>query len=85
MDIVAFHSIRGRKLGRFHHIDLVLQLSPSITMQKAYEIENKVKSSVRNNCENIQDILIHLEDPKAVVEAQQNEEHDHDHQHHHHH
>lgn len=85
MDIITFHSIRGRKLGPFHHIDLVLQINPSITMQQAYELENKVKSSVRKNCDNIQDILIHLEDAEAVKQQQPHHDHDHDHDHHHHH
>ncbi|OBZ90390.1 Mitochondrial metal transporter 2, partial [Choanephora cucurbitarum] len=74
LDIVHFHSLRGRKVGPFHHIDFVLQLSPSITVQKAYQLEEMVQSSIKKNCKNIQKVSIFLEDPKADVDK-----------HHHHH
>ncbi|KAI8371294.1 cation efflux family-domain-containing protein [Choanephora cucurbitarum] len=75
LDIVHFHSLRGRKVGPFHHIDFVLQLSPSITVQKAYQLEEMVQSSIKENCKNIQKVSIYLEDPKADVDK---------HHHHHH-
>lgn len=83
LDLVNFHSVRGRKQGPFNHVDLVLQLSPTISMEKAYQIEELVRSSVKNNCDNIQDILIYLEDAKAA--AKKYEHHDHKHEEHHHH
>ncbi|CEP15295.1 hypothetical protein [Parasitella parasitica] len=83
LDLVNFHSVRGRKQGPFTHIDLVLQLNPAISMEKAYQIEELVRSSVKSNCENVQDILIYLEDAKAVAKKyeQQNRDHKGQHQH----
>ncbi|KAI8368780.1 cation efflux family-domain-containing protein [Blakeslea trispora] len=67
LDIVNFHSLRGRKVGPFHHIDFCLQLSPSITVQKAYQLEDMVQSSIKKNCKNIQKVSIYLEDPNATL------------------
>lgn len=80
VDLIDFHSVRGRKQGPFNHIDLVLQLSPSISLEKAYQIEESVRSSVKSNCDNIQDILIYLEDAKAAAaKKHQHQQHHHDH------
>ncbi|OAD04638.1 hypothetical protein MUCCIDRAFT_79742 [Mucor lusitanicus CBS 277.49] len=90
LDLINFHSVRGRKQGPFNHIDLVLQVNPTISMEKAYRIEELVRASVKSNCDNIQDILIYLEDVKAAAAAaaaakkQQDHSHDHDHDHHSH-
>lgn len=81
LDLIHFHSVRGRKQGPFNHIDLVLQLNPAISMEKAYQIEELVRSSVKENCDNIQDIMIYLEDAKAAAAKQ----HEHEQQQHHHH
>lgn len=78
MDIVSFHSVRGRKQGPFNQVDLVLRLNPSISMQKANQLEEQVRSSVKNNCENIQNIMIYLEDASIVKKGS-----NHDHEHHH--
>lgn len=69
--------MRGRKQGPFNHIDLVLQLNPTISMKKAYQLEEQVRSSVKENCENIQDVLIYLQDPAASHQ----DKHDHQHSH----
>lgn len=78
MDLIGFHSIRGRKQGRFNHIDIVLQLNPTMTMQNAHNLENLVKSTVKKDCDNIQDVLVYLEDASAVKKN----EHCSDHHHH---
>ncbi|RCH93503.1 hypothetical protein CU097_002094 [Rhizopus azygosporus] len=86
-DLVNFHSIRGRKQGRYNHIDLVLQLNPAMSMQKAHQLEQLVKDTVKNDCRNIQDILIYLEDAsstKAQLTTSDNSCHEDNHHHHHH-
>lgn len=85
--MVNFHSIRGRKQGRYNHIDLVLQLNPAMSMQKAHQLEQLVKDTVKNDCRNIQDILIYLEDAsstKAQLTTSDNSYHEDSHHHHHH-
>ncbi|EIE84926.1 hypothetical protein RO3G_09636 [Rhizopus delemar RA 99-880] len=85
--LVNFHSIRGRKQGRYNHIDLVLQLNPDMSMQKAYKLEQLVKDTVKNDCENIQDVLVYLEDTSAIKKQVDNShdfvDHHHHHEHHH--
>ncbi|KAG2199742.1 hypothetical protein INT46_008683 [Mucor plumbeus] len=83
LDLINFHSVRGRKQGPFNHIDLVLQLSPTISMEKAYQIEELVRSSVKSNCDNIQDILIYLEDAKAAAKKHEHPNHKHEELYHH--
>ncbi|KAI8970094.1 hypothetical protein BDF20DRAFT_826513 [Mycotypha africana] len=81
-DLIDFHSVRGRKQGRFNHVDLVLRLNPNISMQSADQIREKVRANVRNSCDSIQDVMIYLEDATAV--KQQNDfEHNHHHDHEH--
>ncbi|KAI7906185.1 cation efflux family-domain-containing protein [Cokeromyces recurvatus] len=72
INLLSFHSVRGRKLGRFNHIDLVLQLNPNISVKEAYKIEEHVRSTIKHECENIQDISIHVQDPSFVKEEQHN-------------
>ncbi|KAI9482731.1 MAG: cation efflux family-domain-containing protein [Benjaminiella poitrasii] len=79
MDLINFHSVRGRKLGRFNHIDLVLQLNPDISVKQAYKIEEHVRSSVKQECENIQDIIIHIQEPSSAL-PKEKEHHVHNHE-----
>ncbi|KAI8061817.1 cation efflux family-domain-containing protein [Gilbertella persicaria] len=79
LDVVNFHSVRGRKVGPFNHIDLVLQLNPSIPMQKAYQLEEKVRLSIKKSCKNVQNVAIYLEDPQATLKKTAD---CHDHHHH---
>lgn len=74
LDLIDFHSVRGRKQGPFNQVDLVLQLNPTMTMHKAHQLEEHVRSSVKSNCENVQNVLIYLEDASLKEE---------DHHHHH--
>ncbi|KAI7883374.1 cation efflux protein [Mucor mucedo] len=80
--LINFHSVRGRKQGPFNQVDLVLQLSPTVTMQKAHQLEEQVRNSVRENCDNIQNILIYLEDAAAVPKKDNHQHHQHHHHHH---
>ncbi|KAI8885146.1 cation efflux protein [Backusella circina FSU 941] len=85
-DLIDFHSVRGRKQGRFNHIDLVLQTSPTLTMSKANELERRVASSIRNRCEHVQDVSIFLQDVNAAKVNTHHPDHHHpDHHHHDHH
>ncbi|KAG2233376.1 cation efflux family-domain-containing protein [Thamnidium elegans] len=80
LDLIDFHSVRGRKQGPFNQVDLVLRLNSTMTMRKAHQLEEQVRSSVKSNCENVQNVLIYLEDASL-----KKEDHHHHHHHHHHH
>ncbi|CAB5183084.1 hypothetical protein RhiirA5_496139 [Rhizophagus irregularis] len=60
-NIVNFHSIRGRKSGPFHLIDMVLQVDPDITVSKAHHIEEQVRRAVKDECKSVKEVLMHLD------------------------
>ncbi|KAI9027626.1 hypothetical protein CLU79DRAFT_697643 [Phycomyces nitens] len=63
-DLIDFHSIRGRKMGPFHHLDLVLQLNPQLTISQAHRIEQLVRHTIKTECKLIQEVLVHLDAEK---------------------
>lgn len=73
LDLIQFHSVRGRKQGPYNQVDLVLQLNPDMSMQKAHQLEQKVRASVKSHCENVENVLIYLED--ASIEKDQDHHH----------
>ncbi|KAI9253019.1 hypothetical protein BY458DRAFT_535915 [Sporodiniella umbellata] len=77
LDLVDFHSVRGRKQGRFNHVDIVLQLNPNMTMHDAYALENLVKNTVKEKCENIQNVMIYLQDASVTQEKHKDSDHQH--------
>ncbi|RIA91710.1 cation efflux family-domain-containing protein [Glomus cerebriforme] len=60
-NIVNFHSIRGRKSGPFHLIDMVLQVNPDMTVSKAHHVEEQVRQAVKNECKSVREVLMHLD------------------------
>ncbi len=58
-----------------------------MSMQKAYKLEQLVKDTVKNDCENVQDVLVYLEDTSAIKKQVDNShdfvDHHHHHEHHH--
>ncbi|CAO3643602.1 unnamed protein product [Cunninghamella echinulata] len=62
--LLDFYYIRGRKVGPFKHLDLILHLDPKITIDQAHGIEQNVRSSVKKEVPMVQEILIHLDAEK---------------------
>lgn len=60
IDLIDFHSLRGRKFGPFHHIDLTLQLKGHVSMVRANAIEDKVRNVIKTKCQHVQEVKIHL-------------------------
>ncbi|KAI9270436.1 cation efflux family-domain-containing protein [Phascolomyces articulosus] len=60
-DMIDFHSIRGRKQGPFQHVDLIIQVDPSLPMGKAHRLEEIVQSTVKKQFPEIQQVLIYLD------------------------
>ncbi|ORZ09918.1 hypothetical protein BCR42DRAFT_381450 [Absidia repens] len=59
--LVDFYSIRGRKLGPFKHLDMILQLDPTLTVAQAHRIEQRVRTTVKKEIAMVQEILIHVD------------------------
>ncbi|KAI9301485.1 hypothetical protein BJ944DRAFT_257516 [Cunninghamella echinulata] len=62
--LLDFYYIRGRKVGPFKHLDLILHLDPKISIDQAHGIEQNVRSSVKKEVPMVQEILIHLDAEK---------------------
>lgn len=68
MDLIDFHSIRGRKFGPFHHLDLVIQLNPQLSITKAHRIEQKLRWAIQHHCSHVQEVIIHLDhEPTSIL------------------
>ncbi|KAI7855174.1 cation efflux protein [Circinella umbellata] len=60
-DLIDFHSIRGRKQGPFHHVDLTLQVDSALTMEQARRIEENVQGEIKKQFPQAQQVLIYLD------------------------
>ncbi|KAG2220587.1 hypothetical protein INT45_002609 [Circinella minor] len=65
-NLIDYHSIRGRKLGPFYHVDMALKVNPELSVQEARRLEHRVRSAIQHDCEQIQQILVRLETPSKV-------------------
>lgn len=61
------HRIRVRNLANMHLIALDIEVDQDIKVRDAHEISKKVESKLKENIENIYDILVHIE-PLGNVE-----------------
>lgn len=59
--MLGFHSLRGRKQGPFHHVDLVLRVDRQLPMHKAHHLEQVVQDSIKRQFPDIQQVMIYLE------------------------
>ncbi|CDS07994.1 hypothetical protein LRAMOSA01943 [Lichtheimia ramosa] len=59
--IIDFHSLRGRKLGPYYQLDMVLKVPPHLSVLDAQCIEQRVRSAVHRDCEHVQQVLVRLE------------------------
>ena len=62
--MIDFHSIRGRKQGPFQHVDLIIQVDPSLTMGQARRIEESVQCAIKKQFPEARQVLIYL-DPSS--------------------
>lgn len=63
-NILDFYSIRGRKFGPFHHLDLTLQLNPNLPIYQAHAIEQSVRLAIKQKCSHVQEVIIHIDAEK---------------------
>jgi cation diffusion facilitator family transporter len=55
------HRIRSRQLGNLYVIGLDIELDGNLSLYKAHEIAQAVEDSIKENIDNIYDIIIHIE------------------------
>lgn len=51
----------ARKTGLRYHVDLHLEVDPSMTVQESHDIATEVRNRIRNNLDWVADVLIHVE------------------------
>ncbi|MBN2050555.1 MAG: cation transporter [Spirochaetales bacterium] len=61
------HRVRIRKLNTLLVIDLDIEVSPLLTVLEGHEISKAVEKRIRQDLENVYDIIVHLE-PEGNVE-----------------
>lgn len=55
------HRVRSRQIGNMYMIALDIEVDGNITLIQAHQIANKVEDSIRENIENVYDIVVHVE------------------------
>jgi cation diffusion facilitator family transporter len=51
----------ARKTGLKYHVELHLEVDPSMTVHDSHEIATQVRSRIRNNLDWVADVLVHVE------------------------
>lgn len=64
------HRLRIRKIGNYFMIALDIEVDRTISIQEAHEIACKAEKSIRNDIENIFDIMIHVEPAGSCEEEE---------------
>lgn len=61
------HRTRARKIGSHYMINLDIEVDPGLTILEAHDIAKKVEDSIKENIDNVYDVMIHIE-PKGNLE-----------------
>ncbi|KAF7727828.1 hypothetical protein EC973_006941 [Apophysomyces ossiformis] len=62
--LIDFHSVRGRKMGPFNHLDLVLRIEPELQVSQVQRIEQLVRAAIKRDCGQVQEVLVLLDTGK---------------------
>lgn len=55
------HRTRIRKMAHLYLIDLDIEVDPNLTVQQAHDIAVKVEDQIKNDIDNVYDIMLHIE------------------------
>ena len=55
------HRVRSRQIGNMYMIVLDIETDGELTLNEAHEIANNVEVSIKQNIENVYDIVVHIE------------------------
>ncbi|MFC2129251.1 cation diffusion facilitator family transporter [Bacteroidota bacterium] len=61
------HRTRARKIGSHYMINLDIEVDPHLTVLEAHDIAKKVEDSIKENIENVYDVMVHVE-PQGNLE-----------------
>ncbi|KAI8980954.1 cation efflux family-domain-containing protein [Pilobolus umbonatus] len=60
-NLMQFHSLRGRKFGPFHHIDLVLELNGEIALSEVKKVEDSIRRTIKEQCDYVQEVTVFVQ------------------------
>ncbi|HPE40848.1 MAG TPA: cation diffusion facilitator family transporter [Bacteroidales bacterium] len=63
------HRARIRKIGSYLIVDLDIEVSGEMSVYEGHEVAKEVEKTIRNQIDNVYDVLIHIE-PKGNVEEE---------------
>lgn len=61
------HRTRVRKIGSYYMVNLDIEVEPGLTVLEAHDIAKNVEDSIKENIENVYDVMVHVE-PKGNLE-----------------
>jgi cation diffusion facilitator family transporter len=59
--VVGVHKTHARKTGFAYHVDIHVEVDPTLTVAASHEIAGRVRSHVRETVEWVADVLVHIE------------------------
>lgn len=62
------HRIRSRQLGNLYVIGLDIEVDGNISLYEAHDISQAVEESIKENIDNIYDIIVHIE-PAGITQS----------------
>jgi len=64
------HRVRSRQIGNMYMISLDIEADGKISLNEAHKIAEDVENSIKNNVENVYDIIVHVEPKDELHHAE---------------
>jgi cation diffusion facilitator family transporter len=68
-DITAFHDLRARQAGSSIFVDVSIHVRPSLSLEEAHNIANKLEKDIRTRVPNVKEAIIHIEPETSTRET----------------
>ncbi|MGZ4870208.1 MAG: cation diffusion facilitator family transporter [Halobacteriota archaeon] len=68
-DITAFHDLRARQAGSSIFVDVSIHVRPSLSLEEAHNIANKLEKDIRTRVPNVKEAIIHIEPASSTRET----------------
>ncbi|KAI8873449.1 hypothetical protein GQ42DRAFT_117895 [Ramicandelaber brevisporus] len=59
-EMIGFSRVRARKTGPYVTIDLALTVPPTLTVQRAHDLEDVARNEIRSKVEGVEEVMIHI-------------------------
>ncbi len=55
------HRVRARKIGHYYMVNLDIEVDPDLSVKQAHQISREVENRIKSNVRNIYDVMVHVE------------------------